>query len=55
MTTKPEGVGTGLGLNVARDVVESLKGVIQVESEPDRGTIMTIKLPVPETPAVAQP
>ncbi len=55
VTTKPEGVGTGLGLNVARDVVESLKGVIQVESEPDRGTIMTIKLPVPETPAVAQP
>jgi signal transduction histidine kinase len=47
VTTKPEGVGTGLGLNVARDVVDSIKGEIKVDSEPGKGTTMTIRIPVP--------
>ena len=46
VTTKPAGVGTGLGLNVARDVVESIKGSIEVDSVPGRGTTMTIKIPI---------
>jgi signal transduction histidine kinase/CheY-like chemotaxis protein len=46
VTTKPPGVGTGLGLNVARDVVESIKGTILVDSDKDRGTTMTIKIPI---------
>lgn len=46
VTTKPAGVGTGLGLNVARDVLESIKGTIEVDSSPERGTTMTIKIPI---------
>jgi signal transduction histidine kinase/CheY-like chemotaxis protein len=46
VTTKPEGVGTGLGLNVARDVVESIKGTIEVDTDSSRGTTMTIKIPI---------
>jgi PAS domain S-box-containing protein len=46
VTTKPAGVGTGLGLNVARDVVESIKGTIEVDSEAGRGTTMTIRIPI---------
>ncbi len=55
VTTKPAGVGTGLGLNVARDVVDSIKGSIEVDSVPGRGTTMTIKIPIPaEGKAVEQ-
>ena len=46
VTTKPPGVGTGLGLNIARDVIESIKGTIEVDSSPERGTTMTIRIPI---------
>jgi signal transduction histidine kinase len=38
--------GTGLGLPIAKNVVEGLGGTIQVTSTPGRGTEVTIELPV---------
>lgn len=40
--------GSGLGLTVARDLVESHGGVIMVDSLVDRGTTVEILLPSPE-------
>ncbi len=37
--------GTGLGLSMCRDIVESHRGRIRVESTPGKGTAFTIKLP----------
>ncbi|MBN1524548.1 MAG: response regulator [Spirochaetales bacterium] len=45
VTTKPAGVGTGLGLNIAKNIIESLKGDITVDSGPG-GTIMTLRIPI---------
>jgi signal transduction histidine kinase len=44
-TTKPPGAGTGLGLDLARRVVEAHHGELFVESEPGR-TVFTVALPV---------
>jgi signal transduction histidine kinase len=38
--------GTGLGLSMCRDIVESHHGRIRVESAVGKGTMFTIKLPV---------
>ncbi|MBN2442740.1 MAG: PAS domain S-box protein [Spirochaetales bacterium] len=48
-TTKPVGKGTGLGLYVANHVVSLLKGSIDVESSPAKGSTFIIKLPLPQT------
>jgi signal transduction histidine kinase len=37
--------GSGLGLAIVRRLVESWGGNVLVESEPDRGTIVTVRLP----------
>lgn len=37
--------GTGLGLSTVKKIVEAHKGEIQVESEPGRGTTVTLRLP----------
>ncbi len=50
-TTKPEGVGTGLGLWICQGIVTSLGGAITVESEVGRGTTFVISLPPREEPA----
>ena len=43
-STKEEGLG--LGLSVAYGIIARHKGVIEAESEPEKGTVLTIKLPV---------
>ena len=42
--------GTGLGLASCRNIIESHRGKIRVESTVGRGTAFTIKLPVARTP-----
>jgi signal transduction histidine kinase len=45
-TTKSQTEGTGLGLYVCHALVERLKGHIEVESEPGRGSAFKLVLPV---------
>jgi signal transduction histidine kinase len=44
-TTKEK--GTGLGMAISRKIVEAHEGMIEVASEPGRGTEFTIRLPLP--------
>ena len=44
-TTKPPGVGTGLGLPISRDIVNSAGGDLTVESVPGRGALFRVRLP----------
>lgn len=44
-TTKPEGLGSGLGLSIARQIIREHGGDLSIESAPDRGTQIIIKLP----------
>ncbi len=45
-TTKETGKGTGLGLNVAYNIIQKHKGEIKVSSEPGKGTTFSISIPV---------
>ena len=45
-TTKAVGKGTGLGLSTSYGIIQSHHGNIEVESEPDKGTVFTIYLPI---------
>jgi len=45
-TTKEVGKGTGLGLNMAYNIIQRHKGTIDVESEVGKGTTFTIRIPV---------
>jgi two-component system NtrC family sensor kinase len=44
-TTKTRSRGTGLGLYVTHNLVESLRGRLEVESEPSKGSIFRVILP----------
>ncbi len=48
-TTKPVGVGTGLGLSVSYGIIQKHGGTIDVQSELSKGTVFTIRLPVAQT------
>ncbi len=50
-TTKEVGKGTGLGLNMAYNIIQKHKGKINVESEPGKGTTFTLRLSTTEEPA----
>lgn len=45
-TTKPKGVGTGLGLPIARDIVRNHGGEISVQTQVGHGTSFTVSLPI---------
>ena len=56
-TTKPSGKGTGLGMSTVYRIVREAGGTVSVDSEPQRGTRVTILLPacVTEAPVHAAP
>lgn len=45
-TTKEPGKGTGLGLSIVYNLIQAHKGDIKFESEVDKGTKVTISLPI---------
>jgi signal transduction histidine kinase len=49
-TTKGVGVGTGLGLSITYNIIKRHNGDIAVESEPGRGSTVTITLPTTGMP-----
>jgi PAS domain S-box-containing protein len=45
-TTKPKGKGTGMGLSVVYGIVKAHEGTITVDSQPDKGTVFNVYLPI---------
>jgi len=45
-TTKEVGEGTGLGLAISYSIIQKHKGTIEVESQEEKGSTFTVKLPV---------
>ncbi len=54
-TTKPLGVGTGLGLSVSYGIAQTHRGTLDVQSEENVGTSITLTLPVLSPDFLAQP
>lgn len=49
-TTKKVGKGTGLGLSMVHGIATRMDGAVDIESELDRGTCVTVFLPLSELP-----
>ena len=45
-TTKDVGKGTGLGLNVAYNIIKKHNGTIDVKSQVGKGTVFKIRIPI---------
>jgi PAS domain S-box-containing protein len=45
-TTKPRGLGTGLGLAMVRKVVDRCGGTVTIDSQPGQGTTVTMAFPI---------
>jgi len=45
-TTKPMGEGTGLGMSVSQNLAKRIGAQIEVQSQVDEGTVVTVHLPV---------
>ena len=52
-TTKEKGKGTGMGLSVVHGIVKKYHGLITVSSDPKKGTVFNVFLPVIETNAIS--
>jgi PAS domain S-box-containing protein len=52
-TTKPVGLGTGLGLSVCANIVRAARGRMEIQSEPDHGTTVRVFLPLADEEAAA--
>ena len=50
-TTKPRGMGTGLGLPISLGIVRALGGEITVQTHPGEGAIFRVRLPAGEVSA----
>lgn len=46
-TTKAPGKGSGLGLPLCRSILDNVDGTIELNSTPDVGTTVTVRLPLP--------
>lgn len=52
-TTKPAGVGTGLGLPICKRIIAELNGELEVQSTPGEGSVFRVILPIAaETPSM---
>jgi signal transduction histidine kinase len=53
-STKPTGIGTGLGLPISERIIRSMGGEITVKSYPNKGSTFTVHLPISEKLSMAE-